>query len=80
MFATAAVFKAKAKTAKLPTDLAGYVKSLKGSYAPAKSGNEWTWTGATASRARKVGAVWVVIETPDKQNGVFATILTDAWE
>jgi hypothetical protein len=29
---------------------------------------------------RKVGPTWVVIETPAKKDGIFATVLTDAWE
>lgn len=78
--ATAAVFKGLAKTAKLPADLTSYVKTLPAKYPATKSGGEWVWTGASAGRARKVGAYWVVIEVPDAQNGVFATILTDAWE
>ncbi|MBS1121282.1 MAG: hypothetical protein H6Q90_3510 [Deltaproteobacteria bacterium] len=45
-----------------------------------KGPTEWTWTGQTQSRMRKVGAFWVVIEIPKAGNGVFATILTDAWK
>ncbi len=76
----AVVFKGKATSAKIPADLARYLKSLKGEYAPTKAGAEWTWAGASASHLRKVGASWVVIEVPKAGNGVFATILTDAWE
>ncbi len=74
------VFKGKAKTAKLPADLAAYFKTLKGAYPAKKTGKAWTWAGASASQLRKVGQFWVVIEVPKAKNGVFATILTDAWE
>ena len=76
----AMVFKGKVKTAKLPKELAGYFKTLEGAYAVTKSGAQWTWTGASTSRLRKVGAHWVVIEVPKANNGIFATIFTDAWE
>jgi len=76
----ALLFKDKAKTAKLPKDLADYVKTLKGSYATTKTDKEVTWTGAAPSRMRKVGAYWVIVETPKDGKGIFATILTDAWE
>lgn len=78
--ATSAVFKGRAATAKLPKDLADYVRTLEGSYATTKQDNAWTWTGASASQLRKVGKFWVVIEVPPARNGVWATILTDAWE
>ncbi len=79
VFNLAAVFKDKAKVAKLPKDLASYVAGLKGAYAATKGTTEWTWKGASSGRARKVGPWWVVIESPDAQNGYFVTILTDAW-
>ncbi len=79
VFNLAAVFKDKAKVAKLPKDLAGYVAGLKGAYPATKSATEWTWKGASSGRARKVGPWWVVIESPDAHNGFFVTILTDAW-
>lgn len=75
---TAVVFKGKAKTAKLPKDLAGYLKTIAGAYKPTRTGGAWSWTGERASRARKVGDVWVVIESHPK--GTFATILTESWE
>ena len=80
ILATSAVFKGRAATAKLPKELAGYVRTLQGSYAATKKDNAWTWTGASASQLRKVGKFWVVIEVPAAHNGVWATILTDAWE
>jgi len=80
IFNTTAVFKGKATTATIPKDMAGYLKTLKGQYATTKGPTEWTWTGQTQSRMRKVGAFWVVIEIPKAGNGVFATILTDAWK
>ena len=80
VFAAAAVFKGKAKTAKLPAELSGYVKTLKGAYATKKVGNAWTWKGKAESQLRKVGAFWVILERPDAGNGLWATILTDAWE
>lgn len=80
VFNTAAVFKGKAKTAKLPAELSGFVKTLKGAYATTKSGNAWTWKGKATSQLRKVGAFWVILERPDAGNGLWATILTDAWE
>ena len=79
VFNLAAVFKDKAKVAKLPKDLASYVAGLKGAYPATKGATEWSWKGASAGRARKVGPWWVVIESPDAQNGFFVTILTDAW-
>ena len=75
-----AVFKGKATMAKLKKDVGDYLKTLKGSYAPTKSGTQWTWAGQSASRLRKVGPFWVVIEVPKAENGIFATILTEAWE
>jgi len=74
------VFKGKAKAAKLPGDLVTYLKTLKPAYTPTKSSNGWTWKGASDAMLRKVGPVWVVIEEPKKRDGLFATILTDAWE
>jgi len=76
----AMVFKGKAALAKLPDDLASYVKTLKASYTPTKVGGAWTWKGASDATLRKVGSIWVAIETPAKKDGIFATILTDAWE
>jgi hypothetical protein len=80
VFNTASVFKGKAATAKLPKELADYFKTLKGAYAATKSGSQWTWTGASAGKLRKVGSFWVAIEVPKANNGIFATILTDAWQ
>lgn len=80
VFNAAAVFKGKAKSAKLPKALADYFKTLKGQYATKKAGSDWLWAGASAARMRKVGAFWVVIEVPKANNGIFATILTEAWE
>jgi hypothetical protein len=80
VMSAAAVFKGKAKTAQVPKDLAGYIKGLQGTYKAEKNAIEWTWQGQSAAKLRKVGAFWVVIETPAKGNGIFATILTDAWE
>jgi hypothetical protein len=77
--AVAVVFKGKAKTAELSKDLAGYIKTLKPTYPVEKAQGDWTWRGASTSRIRKVGAFWVIIEVPDKANGVWATILTDQW-
>ena len=75
-----AVFKGMSKSAKMPKTLGDYFKTLKGSYSVKKAGKQWTWAGASASRMRKVGAFWVVIEVPEANDGIFATILTDAWE
>lgn len=80
VFGAAAVFKGKATTAKLPASLSDYIKTLTGTYATTRTGNAWVWQGASASQMRKVGKFWVVIEVPDAKNGVFATILTDAWK
>lgn len=80
VFNTAGVFKGKTKTAKLPAALSSYVKTLKGAYATKKVGNAWTWKGKSESQLRKVGAFWVILERPEAQNGLWATILTDAWE
>jgi hypothetical protein len=78
------VFKDKAKSAKLPDDLATYVKRLRGAFTPAKTASSWTWHGEKDSVSdavmRKVGSMWVVIETPPHKDGIFATVLTDAWE
>jgi hypothetical protein len=80
VFNVAAVFKGKAATAKLPKELADYAKTLKGAYTATKAGAEWTWQGASTARMRKVGAFWVIVETPKAANGIFATILTDKWQ
>jgi len=78
------VFKDKAKTAKLPDELATYVKRMRGTFTPTKTASSWSWRGASEGGSdavmRKVGPHWVVIETPAKQDGIFATVLTDAWE
>jgi hypothetical protein len=74
----ALVFKGKAATAKLSTDLSGYLKTLTGKYPAKKAAKEWTWKGANPTRLRKVGDVWVAIETAP--NGIWASIFTDAWE
>lgn len=79
--AASLVFKGKAKTAKLPKDLAGYVKTLKGEHKVTNTRGAWTWSGASNGRARKVGDFWVVLETPKSgKAGIFATILTEKWE
>lgn len=80
VMAVAVVFKGKAPKATLPKDLAGYIKGRKGEYKMTKGATEISWAGASAAQLRKVGAYWVVIEKPAKGNGIFATILTDAWE
>lgn len=80
VFNTSAVFKAKSNSAKMPKALGDYFKTLKGAYAAKKAGKSWAWTGASEARMRKVGAFWVVVEVPKANNGIFATILTDAWE
>jgi hypothetical protein len=79
--AVAAVFKGKAKgmPAELPKDLAGYIDTLRPTYPVEKTPREWAWKGASASRIRKIGAFWVIIEIPTLANGVWATILTDQW-
>jgi hypothetical protein len=74
------VFKAREKTAKLPKEIAAHVKSLKGAYATKKENGSWTWTGTSVSQLRKVGDVWIAIERPAAGNGIWATVLTDAWE
>jgi len=78
--AVAMVFKGKAKTAVLPPDLAGYIKSRKASYKMTKGKMEVSWTGVNRSMLRKVGSFWVVLEWPTKGNGVWVTVLTDAWK
>ena len=80
VFNVAAVFKDRAKTAKVPNDLAGYIKTITPAYETTKSGDEWTWKGKTYSEARKVGAYWVVVEHADPDDGLFISIFTDAWE
>ena len=79
----AVVFKGKSKTAKLPKDLATYVKSLgsKSGHVATKGDQGWTFTGEAAAELRKVGKFWVVIETPSSgPDGRFITILTEAWK
>jgi hypothetical protein len=73
------VLKGQAATATLAPGLAGYFKSVKGRYPATKGADEWTWTGAAPTRMRQVGKVWVVLETPADGKGIFATVLTDAW-
>jgi len=80
VFDVGAVFKGKAAVAKLPKELADFAKTLQGAYTATKAGAEWRWQGASAARMRKVGAFWVIIETPKAGNGIFATILTDQWQ
>jgi hypothetical protein len=80
VFELSALLKGKTKVAKVPKDLASYLGGLKGAYPAIKSGaGLWTWEGASAGRARKVGTSWVVIATPEKANGYLVTVLTDAW-
>jgi len=80
VFNLAAVFKDKSATAKLPKDLASYIKTMKAKYKPSKSSTEWTWQGESAARLRKVGKFWVSVEVPAKNNGIWASVFTDAWE
>lgn len=76
----ALVFKGKAKQAALPAALAGYIQGLSGKYKVTRDRTMWSWAGADASWLREVGNVWVVIEVPPAGNGIFATVLTDAWK
>jgi hypothetical protein len=76
----ATVFKHKAATAKLPADLTSYVKTLKAKYPTKKTAAEWTWTGESTARLRKVGDFWVAIEIPSDNKGIFASVFTDAWQ
>ncbi len=79
VFNASAVFKGKATSIDVPKELAGYIGTLKGAYAATRTATEWTWTGKSAMHLRKVDKFWVAIEVPDAQDGIFATILTDAW-
>jgi hypothetical protein len=80
VFNLSTVFKHKARTAKLPKDLASYVKTMKAKYKPSKSPTEWTWTGESAARLRRVGDFWVSVETPTEKNGIWVSVFTDKWE
>jgi hypothetical protein len=80
VIAATQVFKAREKTAKLPRTISTFVKTLKGAYATKKVAGSWTWEGKSTSQLRKVGTFWVIIERPAAANGIWATILTDAWE
>ena len=75
-----ALFKHKSTTAKLPADLTSYVKTLKAKYPTKKTANEWTWAGESAGRLRKVGDFWVAIEIPSTNEGIFASVFTEAWQ
>jgi hypothetical protein len=77
---TTIVFKDRAKVAPLPKGLRDYLRTLQGRYHARNVGQEWEWAGMSNGKLRKVGNYWVVIETPKAQNGIFATILTDAWQ
>lgn len=78
----AAVMKGKGKSVKVTKDLASYLKSLgkKSGYFATKGATGWTWTGDAAGELRKVGAYWVVIETPKSGDGRFISILTEKWK
>ncbi len=78
--AAAMVFKGKAEIAKLPKELSDYVKTLQGAYKTKKEKGAIVWKGANSSELRKVGKFYVVIETASRGNGVWVSILTDAWE
>jgi hypothetical protein len=78
--AVAMVFKGKDKTAILPKDLAGYIATRTGDYKMTKGVTELSWQGKSTARLRKVGAFWVMIERPAAGNGIWVTILTDAWK
>ncbi len=80
VFNVAGVFKGKMKTATLPKDLAGYIKTRPGKYAAEKTATEVKWQGTSAAQLRKVGPYWVIIEVPDAADGIFVTILTDQWD
>jgi len=79
VFAVSSQMKGKASVAKVSKDLAGYVGGLHGKYDATKGPAEWSWKGASAGRGRQVGSYWVVVETPDRGNGYFVSIMTDAW-
>jgi hypothetical protein len=72
------VLKHRAKVAEVPADLATYVHGLTGKYEPKRVGNEWRWLGGNPSTMRKVGDVWVVIETVAGE-GLWASVFTDRW-
>jgi hypothetical protein len=77
--ATSELLKGKKPTAKLPKELADYASSKTGEYVATQTKTGWTWEGANPSELRKVGKFWVLIETAKKGNGIWATVLTDAW-
>lgn len=77
----ATVLKGKARTVKLPKDLRAFADSLRGrsTRAVLRGKTGWTWTTEhNQAELRRVGTVWVVIETPrDGGAGRFVTVLTD---
>ena len=77
--AIASVFKGKAKRAALPENLATYIRGRKATYPMARGRHDVYWRDPNRPRLRKVGAFWVAIEHPSENNGVWITILTDAW-
>lgn len=77
--AVSTVLKGKAATAKLPKALAEYLSGRPGEYVVTQGKGGWTWEGANPSELRKVGKFWVLIETAKTGNGIWATVLTDAW-
>ncbi len=78
----ATALKGKGKSVKVPKALATHLRSLgkKSGHFATKGATGWTWTGDSAGELRKVGAYWVVIETPKSGDGRFITILTEKWK
>jgi hypothetical protein len=76
----ATVLKGRAKVAKVPADLARYLKSFECAHAATRGAQDWTWEGPAPARLRKVGDAWVVIEVPKSGDGIVVTVLTERWE
>jgi hypothetical protein len=75
----ALVLKGKAAAAELPKDLTGYLAGLPAdaSYPVTKGARGWTWTGASRGELRRVGDVWVVVETAASGDGYFVSVFVD---
>jgi hypothetical protein len=71
--------KGKAKSAKLAGGGDPIATALSGStsypLAQSKSGQGWSWQGASAGELRKIGGLWVVIQP--MTTGVYVSVLTD---
>ncbi len=77
----AAFFKTKTDSVAISADLAGYLKTLQGSYKTKKVGAAWRWKGTAQGYAKKFGEHWIVIEKSTQGPACWwISIVTPTWK